>query len=187
MNLDLCEKAIVYFDEIDKKGSEKKSDVNGQGVLNVLLPFIEGSIYDAASDTKHSTNRVKIDTSNMTVILGGAFTDVYKNLLEKNSIGFNCENYDKPTYRKATTKDFVEKSGMTDEFMGRVTVIKLNDLDVDDIKRVMLESNESAIKIQEEIFKKLGVKVTLEPLTIVKELSTISCANLLFSSLNFIS
>ena len=49
---------------------------------------------------------------------------------------------------------------MTDEFMGRVTVIKLNDLDVDDIKRVMLESDESAMKIQEEIFKKLGVKLT---------------------------
>ena len=159
-NVELAEKAIIYFDEIDKKGSAKKSNVNGQGVLNVLLPFIEGSVYDAASDTKHSTNRVKIDTSNMTVILGGAFTDVYRSLLEKNSIGFNCDTYDKPTYRKATTKDFVEKGEMTDEFMGRVTVIKLNDLDYEDIKRVMLESNESAMKIQEEIFKKLGVKIT---------------------------
>ena len=44
--------------------------------------------------------------------------------------------------------------------MGRVIVVKLNDLDVDDIKRVMLESDESAMKIQEEIFKKLNVKLT---------------------------
>ena len=49
---------------------------------------------------------------------------------------------------------------MTDEFMGRVTVIKLNDLDVDDIVKIMKESDESAMKIQEEIFDKLGVKLT---------------------------
>ena len=104
--------------------------------------------------------KVKIDTSNMIVILGGAYTDVYKNLVEKNIPGFNGVISSKPRYRKATTKDFTDRGMMTDEFMGRVTVIKLNDLGVDDIKRVMLESDESAIKIQEEIFNKMGVKLT---------------------------
>ena len=159
-DLEKTERAIVYFDEIDKKGSSKKSDVSGQGVLNVLLPFIEGSTYDACQDLKNRSSVVKIDTSNMIVILGGAYTDVYKNLLEKNSIGFGGNIYDKPTYRRATTKDFVEKGGMTDEFMGRVTVVKLNDLDVEDIKRIILESDQSQIKIQEKIFNDLGVKLT---------------------------
>jgi ATP-dependent Clp protease ATP-binding subunit ClpX len=158
---DKAEHAIIYFDEIDKKGSEKKNDVNASGVLNVLLPFIEGSTYDAAPDSKSTSPKVKIDTSNMTVILGGAFTDVYKHLVEKNTIGFGTEknSLDKPTYRKAETKDFVEHGLMTDEFMGRVTVIRLNDLDLEDLKRVMLEGNESAIKTQEKIFKDLGVKI----------------------------
>lgn len=159
-NLEKTERAIVYFDEIDKKGSSKKSDVSGQGVLNVLLPFIEGSTYDACSDLKNSMNKVKINTSNMIITLGGAYTDVYKNLLEKNSIGFGGNIYDKPTYREATTKDFVDKGGMTDEFMGRVTVVPLDALDVDGIKRVMLESDESQIKIQEKIFEKLNTKIT---------------------------
>ena len=159
-DLEKAERAIVYFDEIDKKGSSKKSDVSGQGVLNVLLPFIEGSTYDACMDLKNKSSVVKIDTSNMIVILGGAYTDVYKNLLEKNSIGFGSNIYDKPTYRRATTKDFVEKGGMTDEFMGRVTVVKLNDLDVEDIKRIILESDQSQMKIQEKIFNDLGVKLT---------------------------
>lgn len=154
-----AEKAIIYFDEIDKKGSAKNSDVSGKGVLSVLLPFIEGTTYDACQNLRNSTSSIKIDTSNMTVILGGAFTDVYKDLLEKN-MGFVKDKSYKPVYREATTKDFVEKSGMSDEFMGRVTVIKLNDLDVDDIKRVMLESDQSALKIQEEIFNKIGVKIT---------------------------
>lgn len=155
-----AEQAIVFFDEIDKKGSRKKDDPSGTGVLNVLLPFIEGSTYDACQDMRTSQEKVKIDTSNMTVILGGAYTDVYRNLIEKNGIGFNEVKTSKPRYRKATTQDFVDRGMMTDEFMGRVTVVKLNDLGVDDIKRVMLESDESAMKIQEEIFKKLGVKLT---------------------------
>ena len=40
---DRAEHAIIFFDEIDKKGSSRKDDVSGKGVLNVLLPFIEGS------------------------------------------------------------------------------------------------------------------------------------------------
>ena len=159
-NVKKTEQAIIFFDEIDKKGSRKKEDVSGQGVLNVLLPFIEGATYDACADMKTSREKIKINTSNMTVVLGGAYTDVYKNLLVKNNIGFNEEKSSKPKYRKATTKDFIDYGMMTDEFMGRVTVVKLNDLDVDDIKRVMLESDESAIKIQEAIFNKIGVKLT---------------------------
>ena len=160
-NLEKTEHAIVYFDEIDKKGSKENKDVNGKGVLNLLLQFIEGSTYDAAPDSKSSSPKVKIDTSKMTVILGGAFTDVYKHLAEKNIIGFDTEktSISTPKYRKAETKDFVEYGQMTDEFMGRVTVVRLNDLDLNSIKRVMLESDESALKIQEEIFTKLGVKI----------------------------
>ena len=159
-DIEKTQQAIVFFDEVDKKGSTKKDDPSGKGVLNTLLPFIEGTTYDACLDTKTSHKRVKIDTSNMIVVLGGAFTDVYKNLLEKNTIGFVNDISSEPKYRKATTKDFIEYGKMTDEFMGRVTVIKLNDLGVDDIKRVMLESDESALKIQEKIFKDLGVKIT---------------------------
>ena len=159
-DLNKTEHAIIFFDEIDKKGSDKKSDVSGQGVLNVLLPFIEGAKYDACADIKHSATKIKIDTTNMTVILGGAYTDVYKNLLQKNEIGFGGNTYDKPTYREAEEEDFVTLSGMTNEFMGRLLIIKLNDLDVDAIKRILLESDISKLRVQERIFEKLGTKIT---------------------------
>lgn len=158
-NIEEVENAIIFFDEIDKKGSSRKDDHSGQGVLNVLLPFIEGTTYDACEDMRNAKEKVKINTNNMIVILGGAYTDVYRNLAIKN-IGFNKQVSSKPIIRPATTQDFIEKGMMTDEFMGRVTVVKLNDLDVNDIKRVMLESDESAIRIQEAIFEKLGVKIT---------------------------
>lgn len=159
-DLDRAEHAIIFFDEIDKKGSSSKSDVSGQGVLNLLLQFIEGATYEACENMSKPMNKVKISTKNMTVILGGAYTDVYRNLLEKNGVGFGSTVSSKPRYRKATTEDFVKFGMMTDEFMGRVTVIKLNDLGVEDIKRVLLESDQSAIKVQKDIFEKLGVKIT---------------------------
>lgn len=154
-----AENAIVFFDEIDKKGSTEKSDVSGQGVLNVLLSFITGAEYDATSNTKVALEKTKIDTSNMTVILSGAFTDVYKELRQTKEMGFKVSE-NKEEEKIATVDDFVQKAKMTDEFMGRVTVIKMNDLDIKAIKRIMLESDESAIKIQQEIFNKLNVKLT---------------------------
>ena len=156
-NKKLAESAIIFFDEIDKKGSPSKDDHSGQGVLNILLQFIEGTTYKACQSMKYSRDSVEIDTSGMTVILGGAYTDVYSNLASQ-IIGFN--NSKEKVVNTVSTKDFVERGMMTEELMGRVMVVRLNDLDVEAIKRIMLESNESSIKIQQEIFDKLGVKLT---------------------------
>lgn len=157
-DVEKAEHAVIFLDEIDKKGSDNKSDVSGRGVLNILLPFIEGTEYDACASVKTATQKVKINTSNMIIILGGAFQDVYDNLKKKNGIGFGAtQDEQKP---QATTKDFVKKAGIPDEFMGRVTIVKLNDMDANSIKRILKESDESALHIQEKIFKELGVKLT---------------------------
>lgn len=152
-----AESAIVYFDEIDKKGSDKKDDVSGQGVLNLLLSFITGTEYMATASTKRPSESVKIDTTNMTVILSGAFTDVYEKYNTKIS-GFASDNSKEK--ESPTKQDFVDKGMMTGEFMGRTLIVKMNDLDVNALKRLMLESDESAILIQQQIFSKLNVKLT---------------------------
>lgn len=159
-NKEEAEKAIIFFDEIDKKGSSKKDDISGRGVLNSLLPFVEGSKYNATEDTRKQGETVTIDTSNMTVIFGGAFTDVYKNLDKNHEIGFDRDVSDNNKPKPAKLDDFIEKAKMPDEFMGRVSIVKLNDLDVEGIKKILMSSDESAIKIQQELFQKLGVKLT---------------------------
>lgn len=158
-DLEKTERAIIFFDEVDKKGSKDKSDPSGKGVINALLPFIEGATYDACADTKHSLEKVKISTDNMIVVLGGAFSEVYKDVA-KSDFGFLKEDSSREKDKMMTTKRFVDQGMMSDEFMSRVTVIKMNELDVEDIKRILLESDESAIRIQQEIFKKMGVKLT---------------------------
>ena len=78
-DLKKTENAIIFFDEIDKKGSNRKNDASGQGVLNVLLKFLDGTTYDACRDTKTSTEKVRINTNKMKVIAAGAFSDVFHN------------------------------------------------------------------------------------------------------------
>lgn len=152
-----AENAIIFFDEIDKKGSEKKDDISGQGVLNVLLSFITGTEYMATANMKDPIKSVRIDTSNMTVVLGGAFTDVYEKHNTKIS-GFIRDNDEEK--KLPTMQDFINKGMMTNEFMGRTLIVKMNNLHVNDLKRILLESNESAILIQQQIFNKLNVKLT---------------------------
>jgi len=155
-----AERAIIFFDEIDKKGSSRKDDISGKGVLNVLLPFFDGTTYDACENMKQQREIVKINTKNMLVILGGAFEDVYKDLRSKNRVGFATNPIEEAKEKQATTEDFVNKAKMPSEFMGRVAIVKLNDLDLESIKRILLESDESAIRIQQRLFDELGVKLT---------------------------
>lgn len=157
-----AERAIVFFDEIDKKGSEKKSDISGQAVLNMLLKFLDGTTYTACKNNQAQTpeTTVRINTSNMLIVVGGAFLDVY-NAKTKNQIGFASEKTNEKKKSEPTMTDFIQKSMMTKEFMGRVPVIvHLNSLDVDSIRRILLESEDSALRLQEEVFGEAGVKLT---------------------------
>lgn len=161
-NLEEAEHAIIYFDEIDKKGSEKKSDIAGQGVLNQLLKFIDGATYIAAKNPQTVTENtsVPICTKNMLVISGGAFSEIYETK-EKNPVGFGKEPQKS---KEPEIKDFIEKAMISKEFMGRhPVIIHLNKLTTDSLKRILTSSDKSPIKDQEKKFAKKGVKFTVTP------------------------
>lgn len=168
-----AEKAIVFFDEIDKKGSNKKSDVSGQGVLNILLKFLDGTEYDATRDTKYSSESVKIKTDKMKVIAGGAFTDVLKKHEEKRSIGFNSDDNIKSKEEiKLDSSTFVKNAGMTEEFMGRFPIrIALNNHDEKSFEEILLNAEGSTLKEEQKAFDKLGVELVASP-EFVKKVST---------------
>lgn len=152
------ENCVLYIDEIDKKNSEKNSDVSGRGVLNLLLEIIEGKILRCCKDMKHGGEYVDIDTSNMIIILGGAYNDVYKRLkAEQDGIGFANTVKKGDILRDATPEDFVKLANAPDEFMGRVLVIKLDDLTEAVLKEILTDSDDSELKVQIELFKELGV------------------------------
>lgn len=155
-NLEKAENAIIFIDEIDKKGSFSKTDISGKGVLNVLLPFIEGGVYNACPNMAggFSQTRIPISTDNMIVVFGGAFTDVYGDKAKSVGIGFGNDVLKHPEVKMS---DFIEKAGMSDEFMGRIRIIKMNDLDVQAIKKILDESDESILNIQKRLFEEEDV------------------------------
>ena len=144
-DLEKAEHAIVFFDEIDKKRSSKNEDHSGQGVLNSLLKFLDGTTYQACANSQYKEpgTYVDINTSKMIVLAGGAFDDLYHST-DKKILGFDKSEETKTSSKKI--KDFfTEKGDVKTEFIGRFsTVVHLNDLNTEDYIKIL---NDDIVKV----------------------------------------
>ena len=98
-NIEKAEKGIIFIDEIDKisRKSDNPSitrDVSGEGVQQALLKLMEGAVVNVPpkGGRKHpDQNFIKLNTSNILFIAGGAFNGIEKIIskrLNMNSVGF---------------------------------------------------------------------------------------------------
>ena len=176
-DIEKTERGIIYIDEIDKIGvrggnASITRDVSGEGVQQALLKIIEGTDCNipAGGGRKHpQQSYVKIDTTNILFICGGAFVgldEVIKNRLTKDSdigsMGFSSGGFElEPVdpldevdniYALAEPEDFHE-FGLIPEFIGRLPVFTpLNDLNVEDLMKIMTEPKNNVISQFEKIF-----------------------------------
>lgn len=139
-NMEIAQKSILVLDEFDKlaeKGNVQ-DHVSRIGVQRSLLKLLEGS--ELYFDEK------KFDTSKLTIVALGAFTDITN---ESN-------------YNNLTSKDFIEY-GVMRELLGRFSKnIAMNPLGKEDIIKILLESNFSPINTYKELFELMKVEFTYD-------------------------
>lgn len=177
-DIEYAEKGIIYIDEIDKLSRKGENtsitrDVSGEGVQQALLKILEGTISKVplSGGRKHPQEEcVKIDTSNILFICGGAFEGLEKIInkeTESKHIGFGA---DIKSAKETSMLDLSEvqqydlvKFGLMPELIGRLPIITtLKSLSEDDLIRILTEPKNALTKQYQELLAMDNVKLEFE-------------------------